>query len=199
MKDQVTANEMPSLPPGLALLAGSVGTVRHPGQPVRYHLQTGWVMSDLERREATSLLSTLTSKLSPEAPFEGEAAPDAKAAILTKMIRGFGGAADVSDVTADAKMDVYADAIMDLPAWSIDKAVKRWALGACPASIEERPNFNFPPAPATLRKLALDETGIPARHKAMLEKLLAAIPMAEALDPDAKPTGMQVQPALRRM
>lgn len=200
LKTDATPNPMPSLPPRLVSLAGSVGTVQHPGQPTRYHLQTGWAMSDLERAEAASLLSTLTSRLSRDAPFEGESAPDAKAALMTKMIRGFAGAADISEVSADSKMAVYADAVMDLPAWAIDVAIKRWARGSCPRDIEERPRFAFPPAPATLRALAMLETELPRRNVRMLENLLAAIPMSDALNPDWRaPKTFGVGPALRRM
>lgn len=193
-----------SLPPRLAALAGAVGSVQHPGQPVRHHLQTGWAMSDLERAEARSLLSTLTSDLSPEAMFDvdGRAEPGhlAKGALLNKMIRGLAGAAEPSPLTSAAKVEMYADAIEDLPAWAIDKAIKRWALGECPVSVEENPNYTWPPSPATLRKMALFELDLPRRYVAMLTRLVEAIPMSDALDPDWKaPKQFGVGPALRRM
>lgn len=190
---------IPSLPPRLAALVGAVGTVRHPGQGVRHHLQIGWEMSVLEKAEAETTLQHLTSALDPMAHFGDQPGPMAKAAILTKLIRGLAGAAEVSDVVAAAKIEMYADAIEDLPAWSIDIAVKRWGRGSCPDEIEERPKYAFPPAPATLRALALLELERPRRDAAKLEILLAAIPMDRALDPEPLPKQFSVGLALRRM
>lgn len=187
------------LPPRLAALASAVGTVRHPGQPERHHLQTGWVMSDMERREAVSLLSSLNSDLDPTASFEGTDGPSAKAMLLTKLIRGLAGAAEQSEVVAAAKIDMYADAVEDVPAWAIDKASKRWARGSCPADIEESPKYAFPPAPATLRKLALLELELPRRYVGMLSRLVEAIPMERALDPEPMPASKSGMPAMRRM
>lgn len=193
------AGQITSLPPWLAALAGAVGTVQHPGQPVRYHLQTGWVMSNLERAEATSLLSTLTSSLDQTASFEGRDGSEAKGALLTKMIYGLAGPAQQSELAVNSKIEMYADAIEDLPAWSIDKAIRRWGSGTCPASIEETPKYAFPPAPATLRALATLELEIPRRYQTMLKNLIAAIPMDRALNPDPMPAGTALAPTLRRM
>lgn len=178
---------IPSLPRRLAVLAGAVGTVQHPGQPTRYHLQIGWAMSDLERKEAATLHSILISALDPMASFDGRPGPEAKGALLTKMIRGLGGAADMSDLVAAAKVEMYADAIDVVPAWAIDLAIKRWGRGACPVEIEERPNYNFPPSPAALRKMALHEITYPKRDAERLTILLAAIPIERALDPEPLP------------
>lgn len=119
---------------------------------------------------------------------------------MLKMFRGFGGATNISDVTADAKMDVYADAIMEYPAWALDAAIKRWARGSCPSDVEESPHFSFPPSPATLRKLVLIEIDLGRRYKTMLSNLVEATSLEDALNPDAKPpTGTAVAPTLRRM
>lgn len=195
---------IPSLPPRLAALVGAVGSIQHPGQPVRYHLQTGWKMEEADRAEARRLLSTLDALTHPLAPFEGRDGGMVKGALITKIVKGLGGAADVADIVAGAKVENYADAIEDLPAWCIDSAIKRWNRGQCPEWIEKKPNYNFPPAPATLRKMAFLDFG-PVRESAgKLRKLVNAEPMADALDPDKlpKPTsagGREFVPALRRM
>lgn len=190
---------IPSLPQRLVALAGAVGTVQHPGQPVRHHLQTGWTMTAQERAEAANLITTLTSSLDPAATFEGKPGPEAKAALLTKVIKGLGGAAEVSDLVAAAKVEMYADQIDVIPAWAIDIAIKRWGAGNCPADIEERPNYNFPPSPAALRKMAMLELDLPRRYVAMLTNLVDAITMERALSPDPMPKEFGVGPALRRM
>lgn len=191
-----------SLPQHLAVLAMAVGTVRYPGEPVRYDSPKGMELSSLERAEAKTLLSRLTSLLDPEAPFEieGNSFPGraAKGAILTKMIRGLAGPAKQSDVAANAKVDVYGDAIDDLPAWTVDAALKRWCRAECPQSIEASPEYAFPPSPATLRRMALfDLEGI-KRDSRLLENLIAAVPTADAMQKHSRPSSDKL-PALRRM
>lgn len=187
-----------SLPRRLADLAGALGTVQHQGQQVRHHLQIGWAMSDLERREALSLLSTLTSALDPEAPFVGEPGQMAKGALLTQMIRGLAGAAEVSDIVAASKIEMYALAVQDLPAWAISSAIARWARGACPYTIEEKPNYNWPPSPATLRAMAKFDMTEYERSARLLTNLVNAIPLERALDAEPMPSTGAV-PAIRRM
>jgi len=190
------------LPPRLAALAGALGTVEHPGQPVRHNLPAGWEVTDEDRKGAGSLLSTLTSMLDPQAPFEiDDRTVDghmAKGALLTKMIDGLAGPANQSATAASAKIEMYADAIEDLPAWAIDKAIKRWARGECPYSIEESPRYAFPPAPATLRKMALFDIEDLRRNERKLKNLLAALPLERAMDPEPLPAAPGL-PALRRM
>lgn len=196
---EAPASTIPSLPPRLAALAGALGTIQHPGQPARHHFQTGWQMSALERAEAASLLSTLTSSLDATASFDGKPGQMAKGTLLAKMIRGLAGPAETSEVAAAAKVEMYADAIDDLPAWAIDLAIKRWARGTCPETIEEKPRYAFPPAPATLRALALLAIEAPKRDARMLTNLLAAMPLEAALDPDHREVEAASAPALRRM
>lgn len=187
-----------SLPQRLVDLATAVGTVQHEGQSVRHNLPAGMAMSAEDRAEATRLLSTLTSDLSPNAPFEGEDGLMAKGALLTKMIHGLAGAANQSEVAATSKIEMYADAVDDLPAWAIDKAIKRWGRGSCPTEIEPHPRFSFPPSPAALRALSTLELHLPRRLKTMLENLLVAVPTADAMNPQS-PKAFGVGPALRRM
>lgn len=203
----VAAQEPPTLwqRPRLARLALAVGTVKHPHQPVRYNLPAGWQpISPEDRQEASTLLSTLTTALDPTASFllDGDVYDGqmAKAALLTKMIRGLGGKADPSDIEASSKVSMYADSINVLPAWAIDLAIKRWGRGACPSSIEEKPNYNFPPSPAALRAMAFLELETPRRQHDLLTRLLAATSVDDAMDPDKVPHSTAVVPAsLRRM
>jgi hypothetical protein len=195
---QLARRPITSLPPRLAALAGAVGTVRHPGQPVRYNMPEGMAMSGMERQEAASLLSTLSSALDPTASFGGEDGHSAKGALLAKMIHGLGGAANQSETAATAKIEMYADAIEDLPAWAVAEAIKRWARGSCPPEICESPRFEFPPAPAVLRRLAQSDLDLPRRYVEMLRNLLAALPIDEAMNPEPRPAEPGL-PTLRRM
>lgn len=184
-------------------LGRAVGTVQHPGQPLRYNLPVGWTLPPSDLEDAKNLLSILMPMIDPASDFEiepGRFAPAAqsKGALLTKMIRGLAGPAETSAVAAASKIEMYADAVEDLPAWTIDKAIKRWARGECPASIEETPRYAFPPAPATLRSLAREELAGPKRDAELLQRLIAAVPIEEAMDPARVPTTPNL-PALRRM
>lgn len=200
---RAAAGTIMSLPPRLVALAGAVGTTQHPGQPVRYDLPTGWTMSDAERDQARNHLSTLTSLLSPDAPFEIEgqleSGQQAKGALLTMMIEGLAGPAEKSKIRADSQVEMYAYAIEELPAWAIEKAIKRWARGSCPKDVEENPRFAFPPSPATLRALAKLEMETPQRQAVMLQNLIASVPLERALDPTPMPGSSPGVPALRRM
>lgn len=200
----INPDTIPSLPRRLAGL--SIGTVQWPGQQVRLHIQTReGTLTEAERTEAEALLSTLTIALSGEASLELEGrvypGPEAKDVLVLKIIRGLAGASKASDVEATAKMAMYGDAIDDIPAWAIDKAVKRWAKGLCPYSIEEKPDYKWPPAPAVLRKMALFDMEEHSRNIAKLKALLECIPLKRAMDPEPLPVavGDRSLPTLRRM
>jgi hypothetical protein len=188
----------------LVVLAGAVGTVQYPGQGIRHHLPQGWKMPQSVRAAATTLLSTLTTALDPQSPFELDRktydGQEAKAVLITKVIDGLAGAAQRNEVQSIAAVDLYAEAIDDLPAWSIDLAIKRWCRGGCPADIEAAPKYAWPPAPATLRKMAELELTVLRREYGLIKNLVAAITFEHAMDPD-RPVliGDRTLPALRRM
>ena len=199
-----TITTIPSLPRRLVDLASAVGTVQHPGQPLRHNLPAGMSMSEAERREAEGALRSLTSLLDPTAPFadpdgQPESAGEAKSRLLTKLVQGLAGEAKPTKAVLDSKIDWYADAIEDLPAWAIDRAMKMWARSECPRTIEAEPRYAFPPAPGTLRLMALWQMDTPKRHAELLKNLLAAIPVARAMDPAPMPGSSPGIPALRRM
>lgn len=197
----IKAEAIPSLPPSLAALA--VGTVQWPGQKTRLHIQTReGTLTEAERTEAEAILSTLTIALSGNAPFEvgGEVYPgkEAKGVLLLKLLDGLAGR-QRSESEGIAKAEMYHDAIDDLPAWAIDKAVKRWARGECPYSVEEKPKYDFPPSPATLRKMALFDMDTAKRDAAKARALLDCIPLERAMDPKPIPEVRGLLPALQRM
>lgn len=174
---------IPSLPPQLRHLASAVGTVQHPLQPLRYDLPEGFQMTSEERIEAKQLRERLTLLLDPMAALDGIPGDEAKAALITKVVRGLAGAANPSEAVVTAKTSLYADGVGELPAWAIDLAIKRWAKGSCPPEIEKDPDFNWPPCPATLSKLAKLELQPLQRDVMALDNLLAAVPTSRAMDP----------------
>lgn len=188
------------LPPRLAALVAAVGTVQHEGQALRFDISQP--VTDHDREQAKLALAVCEHRLSPTCEFEIEGCwvdgTQAKGALLTKMIRGLAGA-KIDDLSAAAKVDFYGDAIDDLPAWAVDCALKRmWARGDCPRAIEPEPKYEFPPSPATLRRMAKFYTETVERDRARLQRFLAAVPTARAMDPTPLPRAPSV-PALRSM
>ncbi len=198
----VPAGPITTLPPRLAALARQVGTVQHGGQPLRYNLPGGVVMSDLERAEARTILSTLEDHLDADAPYfvEEQVFPgrQAKGALIARMQQGLAGPAVVLKEKADAQAYCYDVGTDTIPAWAIDSAIQRWLQHRCPYTIQEAPNYAFPPAPAVLRKMAEFDMEEHVRTAADLRKLLAALPLEEAMDPKPLPKTTAVA-TIRRM
>lgn len=188
----------PYLPPRVAALATSVGTVNHPGQPIRYNLPVNFSMTKEDRAEAETLLSTLAPFLNRDTPFDGNAPRDAKLAILTTMLMGYAIGAG-SELGNDAKFDLYESALDDVPAWAVAAALRLWARGECPVDVEKNPQFKYAPSPATLRGIAQAEIEPYRRSVYRLTNLLAALPIEAAMDPKPLPKAFGVGPALRRM
>lgn len=188
----------PYLPPHVAALATSVGTVQHPGQPVRYNLPVGFSITPKQRAEAETLLSTLTPFLDQETQFADMAPRDAKLAVITTLLMGFAIGAS-SELGSDAKFDLYEWALEDVPAWAVAAAVRLWVRGECPSDVEKNPQFKYAPGPATLRGIAMAEIEPYRRSVQRLKNLLAAEPIEQAMDPTAGPKAFGVGSALRRM
>lgn len=175
-----------SLPAWLGGLA--LGTVIWPGQPTRKYLAGGTNLTSNQRAEAERSALALIDALSPA----GREGDKARAVILTKMIRGSGGAV-LTEQVAEAKAEAYRDAVDDLPPWAIAEAVKRWHRGQCGDH-----NYSFAPAPAVLRNVVL---GLLAPYYAALEKAetaLSAMTLDRAMDSTpVEPTERRVVPRLR--
>jgi len=53
-----------------------------------------------------------------------------------------------SETAAEARADMYDDALSDIPPWAINAAIKRWGKGDVPELKMGTLNFTFAPAPA---------------------------------------------------
>lgn len=169
-----------SLPPRVAALVRRLGgTVDHPNLPTRHHIDPP--IDPEDREDATRHLSILTCALNPEAPFGNVSGPEAKLGIVTTLLTGLakGNAAD----GIDAKFDLYEIALDDVPAWAVALGGRRWVKHDCPAQVDQRPNYAFPPDPGTLHALAKLETAYFERQATDLRRLLSAVTQARALDP----------------
>jgi len=92
-------------------------------------------------------------------------------------------------------------ALSDLPAWSVAKAVHRWARGEVPAYVEKAPNYAFTPAPQTIRALSLLELGYAKLALAQARKVAGVLTFEQAMDPvlDSADGSGSPMPRLRKM
>lgn len=148
------------------------------------------------RAEVEVLFSTSSQMVDPQAPVGDVPARDAKITLLTIMMMGLG-KGQQSELGASAKYDLYESAIDDMPAWALAAAIRRWTKRGCPESIEKEPHYSFPPSPSTLYAMAKFDLETVQKNHDRLKKLLATVPLMEALNPEPKKFG--VGPALRRM
>ena len=113
------------------------------------------------------------------------------------MLLAFPAAGGSSVEAAQARSDVYDDALGDLPPWAINAAIKRWAKGEVPADLNMGTlNFNFAPSPAVLRRLAKVELSPFEGQAAQLRALLKTMSIDRAMDPEPIET-LPTAPRLR--
>jgi len=123
------------------------------------------------------------------------------------MLLAFPAVGSSSEAAAQARSDVYDDALSDVPPWALNNAIKRWSRGEVPTDLNLGSlNFNFAPAPAVLRKLAKIEVSPFEAQAYQLRRLLKAIPIERAMDPTPIPdtevkadSGKVVPISVRRM
>ncbi|MCK1437067.1 hypothetical protein IVA97_18340 [Bradyrhizobium sp. 15] len=122
------------------------------------------------------------------------------------MLLAFPAAGSASEAAAQARSDVYDDALSDVPPWAINNAIKRWSRGEVPSDLALGPvNYTFAPSPAVLRKIAKYELAPFQEQAVKLRRLLKAIPLERAMDPTPIPqeakseVGKVVSIGMRRM
>lgn len=88
-----------------------------------------------------------------------------------------------SEAAAEARADMYDDALSDIPPWAIDAAIKRWIKGEVPELRMGTLNFTFAPPPAILRKLCKLELQPFEDQAVKLTRLLSSVSAERAMDP----------------
>ena len=175
------------LPLRLERLASSIGKTQWAGQPERRDLPSGMELTVRDREEIETRLRQLTEITTGTNLTINESAK-ARLSLLTKMLLAFPAAGSSSEAAAQARSDIYDDALGDMPPWAINAAIKRWARGEVPADPNMGIlNFTFAPSPAILRKLAKVELGPFELQAAKLRALLKTIPIERAMDPKPIP------------
>lgn len=185
---------MRSLPSRLEKLASSIGTTQWPGEPTRLDLPSGMELTAEDRSEIQARLDQVNGIITGKNLTANESAK-ARLSLLTKMLLAFPAAGSSSEAAAQARSDVYDDALEDMPPWALNAAIKRWAKGDVPADCAG--NFSFAPAPAVLRKLVKNELAPFELQAAKLNRLLKAVPVARAMDPTPIVRDEPTKPRLR--
>lgn len=76
----------------------------------------------------------------------------------------------ITEAQAHAKKAIFRPAIIDVPTWAVERALERWARGEVPDGM----NPAFAPAPAEVRKLAMEMWSPPRWEVRQLRRLLDA-------------------------
>lgn len=173
---------MRSLPLQLAKLVNSIGTTRWPGQPIRLDLPSGIVLTDHDRAEIRTRLDRVNEIITGSFLTANEFAK-ARLSLLTKMLLAMPLGGSSSEKAAEARADMYDDALSDFPPWAIDAAIKRWARGDVPEIKMGALNFTFAPAPAILCKICKLELQPFEDQAEKLARLLRTISIERATDP----------------
>ncbi len=88
-----------------------------------------------------------------------------------------------NELAAEAKGEAYNDSLEDVPWWAVKAAARSWYRGECGKDDQNRPyDYNWPPSPQVLRKLARGKVWQVKGEIASLDKLLIARPYVDHSD-----------------
>jgi hypothetical protein len=171
---------MRSLPRRLERLESLLGTTNWPNQPVRVHFPSGMTLTPEERAFCDHRRASLVALIECT-NLTAQQCSKARLSLLTQMLLGFPTAGGNSEAAANAKIEIYSEAVRDLPPWAINNAIKRWARGE--GGSVTNPNFTFAPSPADLRRICTEELEPFKAQRSKLDRLLSAVSAERANDP----------------
>ena len=182
---------MLSLPLPLARLEKSLGTVTWPGQPTRINFPSGMALSEADREDLGQRLTDVRNVTTGEnlAPAE---CSKARLSLLTRLLLGYPAAGGASEQAAEARLSFYHEAVSDIAPWALDAAIKRWVRGDV-----DKGNVDFAPSPGALRRLCEDELEPFKAQIFKLERLLSAVPIDRAMDPEPLPATERMLKVIR--
>lgn len=187
-----------SLPPRLEKLSGCLGTVIWPGMGARLNFPAGMELTAAERTQSTSLLEEIQAAIAGT-NLDPATCAKARFSLLTKMVLASPMASNATEQQSTARLDMYLEALEDMPPWSIAAALKRWNKGEC-----GNHNYNFAPAPAVLRSICKEELLPLEKQAAKLTRILSAVSIERAMNPNpiekpSDPPGTVLQFGMRRL
>lgn len=176
-----TTDTLPALRPGnpLATLslpewcASRIAAVSPLGEEVRRDgrllptIPAALALTPTMRRSVTERVSDLDALTRPGPE---EATLEHVGKMLLVLTRGA-----TSDMQVDARVEVYAELLADVPAWAVERAIWLWHRHNAGAPAED---YRWAPDPAVLRRVAGNELARTVRMQARdLRRLLAAVPI----------------------
>lgn len=181
---------LPSWPVWLQQRSDAVASVPQTDQAGKCRemltLPANLILNSAERRMVEAHRSELARFLDLDQPFtlrEQVLTNDQAHGVMIAGLLIKGGGIKLDKAASDQLTEDYLDAIEDLPAWSVREALRKWNRGESPRLDPKKPHdFNWRPAPPTLRNLAyLELWSVKSRIQA-LEKVLNAVPLIEFSD-----------------
>jgi hypothetical protein len=167
---------MLSLPPPLARLEKSLGTVKWPDQPTRINFPAGQGLTEEQREDLKARLDQLRQAMTG-GNLSAAQLSKARLSLLTKLMLGYPAAGASSDEAAQSRLSFYLEAVSDIAPWALDAAIKRWVRGDI-----DKGNVDFAPSPGALRRLCEEELEPFEAQIFRLNRLLSAISMERAMD-----------------
>lgn len=164
-----------SSPDLLQLRRISLGTINHPGMPVRKYLPAGLTLTAEERARIEGRLRELRAVSEAD---DSQPNQKARLGLLAAMLMAYpmsGG----SEEAGKARANAYLAALDDLPPWAIADAIKRWHRGEGGG---KDANYRFAPAPAELRYAVMQILQPAKQAVAHLEAVLSAMTLERAMD-----------------
>lgn len=188
---RVDLQALTSSPECVAWRRISLGTIQHPGLPLRKYLSGGLTLTAEQRAKIAAKVDELRTVS------EADDAPEnrkSRLGLVANMLMAYpmsGG----SEESGRARATAYLSAIDDVPPWAVSEAIRHWHRGEGGG---RDANYRFAPAPAELRYAAMQLLQ-PARQTiSHLEGVLNALTIERAMDPDPIETASK-RPALRAM
>jgi len=181
-------DRMPSLPAWVQQRIDALGSALQPDSTGKYNemmvLPPSMILSSSERALVEQHVADLAWFFDLGQPFtirEQSLNNDQALGVMIAHLLMPGGGSKLDEASSDARAEDYLDAIEDLPAWSVRAALRKWnrAESAKLDGKSKPHDFDWRPAPPTLRRLAQIEL-IPIKCEVLrLKKLLSAVPRVE--------------------
>lgn len=186
---RVDLQALTSSPELLALRRISLGTVQHPGLPVRKYLSGGTTLTAEDRSRISEKLVELRTVSESDDSADNQ---KSRLGLVANMLMAYpmsGG----SEESGRARSQAYLIALDDVPPWAIADTIKLWHRGQCGPDH----NYRFAPAPAELRASAMHLLQPAKQVISHLESLLSAMTLERAMDPAPIERAMSTKPRLR--
>lgn len=176
-------DRMPSLPEWVDLRVASMNDVRMKvdtdgKRRMTVFLPCSLLLNPVERSEVESHVASL-HRLLQQTPLDGDEWEGATLVVITKLMLAVP-SSQQSEVGAEASGEAFQAALDDVPTWAVAAAVRRWYRGECGEDDAGKPySYRWRPAPADLRRIAMQERWKVEHRAVLLRRLLDAEPAPE--------------------